>query len=217
MKLPRRGNAVHSAPQATPPPEPDTLAFVLRDGTPVVIRPIVPEDKTPLQEGFTRLSDVSRYLRFMGPVRRLTEDQLRYLTEIDYEDHMAWVAFDVSGPEPQGVGVARYIRFTHESRKAEVAVTVVDSHQGRGMGTLLLAALTHSAAKRGIECFVSEVLIQNVAAIRIARDLRATFQPQGGGVLRVEIPLPCHPDEVTSDPVKEALTAVAQELLVASR
>src|SRR5947207_5929492 len=111
------------------------MRFTLRDGSPVVVRPILPEDRDRLVEGFARLSDESRYRRFGTPVRRLTDEQLRYLTEIDYETHMAWIALDPATPGEPGLGVARYVRLPGEPEVAEAAVTVVDSHQGLGLGT----------------------------------------------------------------------------------
>jgi hypothetical protein len=55
----------------------------------------------------------------MSPVTQLSEDQLRHLTEIDYRDHMAWVALDPTEPEVPGIGVARYMRLAAEPMVAE--------------------------------------------------------------------------------------------------
>ena len=116
---------------------------VLRDGTRVRIRPIVPEDKALLVAGFERLSPESRYRRFMAQVDRLTDEQLVYLTEIDYHDHYALMALDLDhGP---GIGVARYVRLRGEPEVAEAAVTVIDDYQGRGLGHLLLQAIGAAA------------------------------------------------------------------------
>ena len=99
------------------PGEPDPGWFekrssvvALDDGTRVLIRPIRSSDKSLLQDGIQRLSPQSRYLRFLHYLERLTAAELRYLTEIDYRDHFAWVAVAVDQPRPLGIGVARYIR-----------------------------------------------------------------------------------------------------------
>ncbi|UCG86281.1 MAG: GNAT family N-acetyltransferase, partial [Gemmatimonadota bacterium] len=129
----------------------------LPDGTPVLIRPIVPEDKTLLLQYLLRLSPQSAYRRFMAPLKSLSERQLEYLTDIDYNDHMAWTAVDPLEPGHPLLGVARYIRFTGDPRRAEVAAMVLDSHQGRGLGTLLFSMLWQSAVANGIDVFVAYV------------------------------------------------------------
>src|SRR6266550_461675 len=121
----------------------------LRDGTLVVVRPIRSDDKPLLLDGFRRLSDESRLRRFMAPMRELSDEQLRYLTEIDYVDHFAWVALLADRPT-FGIGVGRYIRLDAEPGVAEVAITVVDEYQGRGLGTLLLGILAGTARIAGI-------------------------------------------------------------------
>src|SRR5205823_13235304 len=79
----------------------------LRDGTPVIVRPIRPDDKALLRDGFRRLSEESRIRRFMAPIRELSDDQLRSLTEIDYVDHFAWAAVLAERPTV-GIGVGRF-------------------------------------------------------------------------------------------------------------
>ncbi len=61
----------------------------LRDGTKVLLRLVRPSDKQLLLRGFEQLSARSRYLRFLTPKAVLTEEELRYLTELDGEDHFA--------------------------------------------------------------------------------------------------------------------------------
>jgi len=195
----------------TPPPR--TLVTSLRDGTPVLIRPVVPEDARLLREGFERLSDVSRYQRFLHPVKELTAAQLRYFTEIDYRDHMAWVAVDLSQPSRPGVGIARYIRFPHRRNAAEVAVTVVDAHQGTGLGTLLLGMLARSAVENRIDTWVAEVLTENTAMLNLFRDLGAhDARLQEGGVVQVEIPVPRDPSQLPETPAGKVFRAVAQQV-----
>jgi acetyltransferase len=94
------------------------------DGTPLLIHAIGPEHKPCLVEGLARLSEESRYRRFAQPLRACSDAQLRYLTEIDYRDHMAWLAADLSAPGVPGVAVARYVRRRDDPRSAEAAVTV---------------------------------------------------------------------------------------------
>src|SRR5438045_2569211 len=66
----------------------------LRDGSPVEVRPLRADDKAGLAAGFARLSELSRYRRFLSLTTRLTNGQLAYLTELDHHDHEALVAID---------------------------------------------------------------------------------------------------------------------------
>lgn len=183
--------------------------YRLRDGTPVLVRPILPEDKGRMQDGLRRLSPESRYHRFMAAISELSDEQLRYLTEVDGVNHIAWVALDPERPGQPGLGVARCIRLESDPEIAEVAVTVVDSHQGRGLGTLLLGLLSRSAAAHGIRTFRAYVLEDNAAVLRIFHDLGATVEREDRGVLRVDVPVLGDPDELSDTPTGRVFRAIA--------
>ena len=123
------------------------------------MRPIRPEDKDALTRAFQRLSEQSRYQRFMTAVSELSESQLRYLTEVDHSDHEALIAFDAATGE--GVGVARFIRLEGDPARAEAAVTVIDEWHGQGLGTALAALLAERAREQGIERFTALLLASN--------------------------------------------------------
>ena len=123
----------------------------LRDGTPVVLRLLAPEDKALIAEGFRRWSPESRYARVLAPKTTLTDDELRYLTEIDQETHFALGALREGGDDdgnPVGLGIARFIRLPHLHATAEAAIAVSDEAQGRGLGKLLFMRLCAAATKR---------------------------------------------------------------------
>ena len=163
--------------------------FRLRDGTPVVVRPIGPEDKERLQRGLRELSGRSRYHRFLASVKELSAEQLRYLTEIDYVDHMAWIALDPAVPAEPGVGVGRYIRLAQARHVAEAALTVAEGYQGRGAGALLLDLLSRCAVVEGINTFRAHILQSNVASLRLVRDLGGTVAREDGNLLRLDVPV----------------------------
>ena len=121
--------------------DPPVLRMTLRDGRPVALRPVVPSDRDRLAEGFEELSRESRRLRFLGSVSTLNDAQLRYLTEVDHRDHVAWGALDLTDPDAPGFGVGRFIRLGEGSDVAEFSLTVLDTAQGLGVGQLLLAVL----------------------------------------------------------------------------
>jgi GNAT superfamily N-acetyltransferase len=133
----------------------------LSDGSRVEIRPLVPDDKAGLSAGFERLSELSRYRRFLSPTSRLTSQQLAYLTEVDHHDHEALVAIEPSSRD--GLAIARYVRSQVNPREAEAAVAVADDWQRRGLGTALLRHLAARALDEGITCFTGLVLKENEA------------------------------------------------------
>src|SRR5207247_221841 len=126
---------------------------IARDGSYVRVRPIRPEDRERLRVGLHQLSAASRYHRFLAALSELSAEQLRYLTEVDQVNHLAWIALDPALAGEPAVGVARCIRVPEDPAMAEVAVTVLDAYQGRGLGTLLLGLLSRSAAAQGIRTF----------------------------------------------------------------
>ena len=191
---------------------------VLRDGTPAHIRPIRPDDKQRLQQGLAQLSPRSRYLRFHAPVSHLTDAQLRYLTEIDYRDHMAWVAVHPDIPEDPGMGVARYVRLPDEPTVAEAAVTVADRYQGNGLGTILLDALTTTAVNNGIRTFRNYVLAENRPMLEIFDQLGGVRISEGGDVYRVDVTLPGAAEDVPEvTDARHVLRAAARRALPAFR
>lgn len=161
----------------------------LADGLRVVIRPLLPSDRAALAAGFESLSPRSRWLRFFSPSVRLSEAQLDYLANVDYQNHFALGAFALDEPDQPGVGVARFIRLAERPAAAEAAVTVIDSHQGRGVGTLLLAELASAALERGIDTFVASVLTENAEWIAYLREIGAETFREEPGVTRVEFAL----------------------------
>ena len=143
-------------------------AVPLPDGASVLVRPIAADDKALIRAAYDRLGDESRYRRFLSPSPKLTESELRYLTEVDHRDHEALVAIDPASQE--AVGVARYIRAS-DPETAEVAVSVVDDWQGRGVGTSLLRCLAGRAREEGISRFKGMMLATNVEMLDLARRL----------------------------------------------
>jgi GNAT superfamily N-acetyltransferase len=135
------------------------MSVALRDGSAVDVRPVRPDDRDLLREGFERLSPESRYRRFLSPIDHLSEEWLTYLTDVDHHDHEALAAVDPA--TGRGVGIARYVRLEDRPDAAEAAVTVADDWQGRGVGTLLLELLAARAREEGVERFTALMLAAN--------------------------------------------------------
>ena len=160
---------------------------VLRDGSTVLIRPVHSADAPLLADGFARLSARSRQLRFLTPKKELSPAELRYLTDIDHHDHEALGALNHA--DGRGVGIARYIRDADDPQAAEVAVTVVDDWQRRGLGTELVAQLSERARSEGIRRFTARVAADNVAMAALLRNVRADLVRREPGALQYEITL----------------------------
>lgn len=191
----------------------------LRDGTRARLRPIRASDKQLLLEGFERLSPRSRYTRFLTPKQRLSDRELRYLTEVDGVDHFALVALThpLFGQE-EGIGVGRFVRLADEPDTAEPAITVADDQQAKGLGTVLLHRLSDAAWERGIRQFRCELLADN-AHMRdllagLETDVRLDHVADGALVVTFPIGAPV-PDERRrlSSSVRRALSFLAQELV----
>ena len=165
------------------------IQTVLRDGTPVLIRQIQPEDKHLLEIGLEHLSPQDRHSRFFGPVSKLSDKVLRQFTEIDHVTHEAMIALDISETPGNPVGVARYIRIPGTNSYFEVAVTIIDNHQGKGLGTLLLAVLAHRTTENGITDFTASVLGDNHRMLELFKELGATTAHATAGEMDILIPL----------------------------
>src|SRR5215470_10434284 len=169
----------------------------LRDGSKVLIRQIQPADAPLLADGFARLSGKSRRMRFLARKDQLSAAELRYFTDVDHHDHEALGALDQA--DGRGVGVARYIRDAEDPHAAEIAVTIVDDWQGRGLGTELLARLSDRARSEGIHRFTALVAADNRAMAGLLRNMSATLVGRSPGTVEYEITL-TPPDESTATP-----------------
>jgi RimJ/RimL family protein N-acetyltransferase len=186
-----------------------THPATLADGTAVVIRPLLHGDRFELAAAYTGLSAHTRRLRFFAAPDELEPDDLEYLTNIDYHDHFAFAAFLADGPWPRGVGVGRYVRDPGDPTAAEVAVTVTDAYQQRGLGTLLTRLLADVAVTNGIRTFVSYVLWENSAAIALLTEQGARATAAEPGMARIELDLPDTSDELADSYLHHILRAFA--------
>ena len=186
-----------------------TAILTTHDGTRIRIRPIVPEDRELLRQGYEDLSEESRYRRFMG-LKRLTDADLDYLTQIDYHDHFAWIAFSHDEHPEHAIGVARYVRSKENAEEAEAAVTVLDDYQNHGIGTLLLEALAAVALENGIQRFIGYLLVENKPMHDVLRHLGAHISVDSPGVERMEVDLPHRLGELKVSPLYRILRAVAR-------
>lgn len=188
-----------------------TAELTLRDGGHIRIRPIVADDKAALLAGVQALSPLSRYRRFFSPLKTLSPEMLRWLTEVDYDNHFAWVAVDLDTDGHPGVGVARYIRLAADPRAAEVAVAVNDHHQRRGIGVLLLEVVGLTAREHGIEWLEATVLADNGPTRALVADLGGHLRwDKDLGALRAVVPIVADAGSLPDPVVRRVLQAAAR-------
>lgn len=137
------------------------FSVALADGKRIDFRPVRPDDWQIVQDGMLALSSRSRYLRFFSYISQLSDQQLHYFTDVDQHDHVAWIALARNQTEHTGVGIARFIRLPKQPNVAEFAVTVIDSYQHRGIGSLLMAILYRIANLKGVQILRGFVLPDN--------------------------------------------------------
>jgi acetyltransferase len=136
------------------------------DGTQLYVRHVRPDDKEMIAKAWLLLSERSQLRRFLAPKPRLTASDLRYLTEIDGHDHFALIAVRLDAHD-RLVAVARAVRLRDDPETAEVAVTVADPMQRKGIGTQLGVLLADEARGRGIKRFSASIMADNAPALRL--------------------------------------------------
>jgi GNAT superfamily N-acetyltransferase len=184
-RVPSAFPTLHSDGGSPYPPEDVTL----RDGSVVRIARITPRDAPLIAAGFERLSAETRRLRFLASKPTLSRSELKYLTEVDGHRHEALGAIDPA--TGQGVAVARFVRDAADPSRAEVAVTVADEWQRRGLGTVLLDRLAQRAREEGVERFTALVAGDNPATPPFLHGMGGPIAvvEVGGGALEYEIEL----------------------------
>ncbi len=158
---------------------------VLKDGTPLHLRPIRPDDGPELLKLYDKLSNTSLYHRFFV-VPPKDASKADYLAHVDYDNQFALVAVH----EGEVVAVARYHRDLSRRDHAEVAFTVADALQGKGIGSLLLSRLAAIAREHGVAVFDAEVMADNTGMIRVfERSGFSVSRRTEGEILHFEIAL----------------------------
>ena len=162
----------------------------LKDGTKGWVWPLLPTDRNALVQEFEHLSPESRRRRFLGPVVHLSDAMLKHLVdEVDGVDHVALVLMAEVGDDVVPTGVARCVRYPHEPEAADIAVTVKDEWQGRGVATALLKVLMKKRPE-GVTHLLTEVAADNPASLAMLRKLGPTrTYDTGMGILDVEVDL----------------------------
>ena len=133
-----------------------------------------------------------------------------YLAEVDYVDHFVWVMTDADG---NPVADARFVRDDHDPGVAEIAFTVADAYQGRGIGSFLIAALSLAARVDGVEKFSGRMLADNVAMRTIMDHYGAFWERDDVGVVTTVINVPDPRDLPLSRDVTNNIKRLARQVI----
>ncbi len=195
VRTARQRLAAHIAP----------IPVLAKDGAELLLRPVLPGDAERFKESGA-FSRQTLYRRYQGAAPN--EARSAYLFEVDYVDHFAWIVTDgVDGPV---VADARFIRDEDDVASAEVALTVADAYQGRGIGTLLLVALAVAARVDGIERFHGRVLSDNPPVRALGDKVNARWEQEEPGVVTTTGEIPALGDLPVDDDTRRQIQHVAR-------
>ena len=186
------------------------VPVTLRDGTSAGLRPICPGDQQELLRGEPLFSAKTRYQRFLGG-ERVTAAMARYLTEVDYVDHFAWVAVDNAGVS---VGGVTYVRSVSDRALADISFLIKDEFQERGLGTALMGAIAIAARRNGISRLAADVLAENAPMRAILDHAGITWETAKDGVVHGLFAIPGPGEFGITPATAAALGAVVDEMKI---
>ena len=181
-----------------------------RDGTRLLLRPVLPGDDERTVHGHIQFSSETLYRRFMT-ARLPSPALMHYLSEVDYVDHFVWVVTDGSDP----VADARFVRDEADPTIAEIAFTVADAYQGRGIGSFLIGALSIAARVDGVERFSARMLSDNLPMRTIMDRYGAVWQREDVGVITTIIDVPRRRDLHLKRDMADQIERVARQVIEA--
>ncbi len=140
----------------------------LKNGFPVTIRAIRPDDKDRVVKAFKNLDPESIYTRFFSFITEITDKALRTVTEVDFEKTVALVVtIPAEGKEETIIGAGRYVLTDSASGSAEIAFLVEEDYHGQGIASTVLRHLTLIAREKGLSQFEAVVLPQNKSMLAV--------------------------------------------------
>lgn len=163
------------------------IPVVLKDGTELTLRPVLPGDSERTSHGPVEFSTETLYRRFMS-TRAPSLALMNYLFQVDYVDHFVWVLVDgANGPV---VADVRFVRDESDPSEAEIAFIVGDAYQGRGIGNFLMDALIIAAHVGGVKRFSARVLTDNLPMRAILDRFGAHWERDEPGVVTTVFDVP---------------------------
>lgn len=144
-------------------------AETLKDGTAVLIRGIRPDDAAAVAAGFEHFGPESRHHRFFAAKAALTAEELERVTHPETENALRLVAQVIEGLDAGRLvgGASCIVDPAADPERGEIAFSIIDPYQGRGLGARLLRHLAALARERGIRSFTATVLPENAAMLAV--------------------------------------------------
>ncbi len=149
--------------------------FTLKNGRPVTIRSIRPDDADRLVQLFNKLSERCKRLRFHASVDHLSPQQIQKeaenLANINPQQDAALAGTLEENGTEQIVAVVRFSRANPSDPVAEIAMVVRDDLQQQGLGTYLTQKITQMARSMGVQKFVASIIPENHPVVRVFEKL----------------------------------------------
>lgn len=147
---------------------------------------MVPADSLALADEFAAADEDTLYMRFFNPTFALTDQRLRYFTEVDYRSHVALAVMTEAGDGSEGAAIARYVE--RSETDVECAVVVKPEYRKRGIARILLLRLGEIAAAAGYKTMSASYLEENEAAGKLLESCGFTVVEKQDGVVEMSRP-----------------------------
>ncbi len=160
--------------------------WMLKDGTPVLIRPMKPEDESLAADLLDNCSEQTIYFRYFSVIKTWPHEALVRFTQNDYDREIGIVAIGLPPGPTVMMGVGRLV-MTPERDSSEFAVIVADPWQGEGLGPKLIERTIEIAKENGVRTLSGEVLAQNRPMLGLVKKMGFTILEPDEGTCRVEL------------------------------
>lgn len=157
-----------------------------KDGQPLILRPIRPDDSAALRMGFKALSPEDIRFRFLHPLGDLSESQAARLSHVDYRREIAFLLHDAQLTMPHDRFAVARLAQDADGEGADFALVIGPGLRRQGFGRLLMEVLHAFARERGLRSLHGDVLAENTAMRGLAASMGYEETEVGDGIIRVE-------------------------------